>query len=110
MDSLIHKGYIRRTGDECDLVGTFNGKYRRLSWSEPSYTVDTRFGAPRYFLHPDEQRGFTVREAARIQGFRDDYIFHGNEAAQYRVIGNAVPPPLAVQAAEFTRQLLDVAA
>ena len=110
VDSLIRKGYVRRTGDECDLVGTFNGKYRRLSWSEPSYTVDTRFGAPRYFLHPDEQRGFTVREAARIQGFGDDYIFHGRQESQYRVIGNAVPPPLAAQAAEFTRQLLDVAA
>jgi DNA (cytosine-5)-methyltransferase 1 len=106
MDSLIRKGYVRRTGDKCDLVGTFNGKYRRLSWSEPSYTVDTRFGAPRYFLHPDEQRGFTVREAARIQGFSDNYVFCGSEQAQYRMIGNAVPPPLGKFAATIVKQLI----
>ena len=106
LNSLIARGYVRRTGDHLDLAHTFNGKYRRLSWDGPSYTVDTRFGAPRYFLHPDEHRGFTVREAARIQGFPDDYIFHGSEQAQYRLIGNAVPPPLAELAARFTAHLL----
>ncbi len=106
MDSLLGKGYVRHEGDAYDLVGTFNGKYRRLSWSEPSCTVDTRFGAPRYFLHPDKQRGFTVREAARIQGFDDSYVFSGEEAAQYRLIGNAVPPPLGRLAADFSAALL----
>ena len=104
--SLIKKGYVRRADDHLDLAHTFNGKFRRLSWDAPSHTVDTRFGAPRYFLHPDEHRGFTVREAARIQGFPDDYIFHGDEQSQYRLIGNAVPPPLARLAAEFTAHLL----
>ena len=106
LKSLIEKGYVRRVGDHLDLVHTFNGKFRRLSWDGPSHTVDTRFGAPRYFLHPDEHRGFTVREAARIQGFPDDYIFHGAEQAQYRLIGNAVPPPLAELAAGFAAHLL----
>ncbi len=105
--SLIAKGYVRRFDDQLDLAHTFNGKYRRLSWDAPSNTVDTRFGSPRYFLHPDEARGFTVREAARIQGFPDDYVFHGDERTQYRLIGNAVPPPLARLAAEFTAHLLD---
>ena len=77
-----------------------------MSWDKPSHTVDTRFGAPRYFLHPNEHRGFTVREAARIQGFPDDYVFHGDEKFQYRLIGNAVPPPLARLAAEFAAHLL----
>lgn len=106
VERLITKGYLKRVDEGVDLVGTFNGKFRRLSWDRPSCTVDTRFGAPRYFLHPSQQRGFTVREAARIQGFPDNYVFCGNEKAQYRVIGNAVPPPLARLAADFTAHLL----
>jgi DNA (cytosine-5)-methyltransferase 1 len=106
VNGLIAKGYLRRVQDGVDLVGTFNGKFRRLAWDKPSCTVDTRFGSPRYFLHPSQQRGFTVREAARIQGFSDSYVFRGSEQAQFRLIGNAVPPPLGALAAEFTRRLL----
>ena len=106
VESLIVKGYLRRVDDGIDLVGTFNGKYRRLSWDKPSCTVDTRFGSPRYFLHPSQQRGFTVREAARIQGLPDNYVFSGSEQAQYRMIGNAVPPPLGSFAADIVIQLL----
>lgn len=106
VESLVKKGYLRYVDGGVDLVGTFNGKYRRLSWDKPSCTVDTRFGSPRYFLHPSQQRGFTVREAARIQGFSDDYIFQGSERAQYRLIGNAVPPPLGAFAAALTKRLL----
>jgi len=110
LESLVAKGYVREFGDKYDLAGTFNGKYRRLEWDKPSCTVDTRFGSPRYFLHPSvnhgRHRGFTVREAARIQGFPDTYTFHGSEQAQYRVIGNAVPPPLGTFAANISRELL----
>lgn len=106
VEGLILKGYLKRVEDGVDLVGTFNGKFRRLEWDKPSCTVDTRFGSPRYFLHPSQQRGFTVREAARIQGFPDSYVFQGTTQAQYRVIGNAVPPPLGAFAAELTMRLL----
>jgi len=106
VDGLVAKGYVRRIGRCFDLVGTFNGKYRRLAWDKPSCTVDTRFGEARYFLHPSQLRGFTVREAARIQAFPDTYVFRGNEQVQYRLIGNAVPPPLAAYAADITLQLL----
>ncbi len=106
VERLISKGYLRRVDGGIDLVGTFNGKYRRLGWDGPSCTVDTRFGSPRYFLHPSYHRGFTVREAARLQGFDDEYIFQGSEQSQYRVIGNAVPPPLGSLAAEITKRLL----
>ena len=109
VNGLLKKGYLKRIDEEIDLVGTFNGKFRRLAWDKPSCTVDTRFGSPRYFLHPSQQRGFTVREAARIQGFADGYIFIGNEQAQYRVIGNAVPPPVGALAAVLTKRLLGVA-
>ena len=105
VEGLIAKGYLRRVDEGIDLVGTFNGKFRRLAWDKPSCTVDTRFGSPRYFLHPSQQRGFTVREAARIQGFHDAYFFRGGEQAQYRMVGNAVPPPLGEFAADIVRQL-----
>lgn len=101
--SLLAKGFIKRVGNRYDLVHTFNGKYRRLPFDEPAPTVDTRFGDPRYFLHPRHDRGFTVREAARIQGFPDSFAFPGNLKTQYRLVGNAVPPPLAKQIACFLR-------
>lgn len=106
VEDLVAKGYLRRVDGGVDLAGTFNGKFRRLSWDKPSCTVDTRFGSPRYFLHPSYPRGFTVREAARLQGFDDSYVFSGNERAQYRIIGNAVPPPLGAFAAEISKRLL----
>ena len=106
VNGLIAKGYLRHVDDRIDLTGTFNGKFRRLAWDKPSCTVDTRFGSPRYFLHPSQQRGFTVREAARIQGFDDSYVFCGSEKGQYRLIGNAVPPPLGAFAAQIAKRLL----
>jgi DNA (cytosine-5)-methyltransferase 1 len=101
---LIQKGYVRRVDSGYDLTHTFNGKFRRLPWDEPAPTVDTKFGDPRFFLHPTEDRAFTVRETARIQGFPDDFVFSGPEKAQFEMIGNAVPPPLAKQLAEHFRR------
>lgn len=93
--TLIQKEYLRKIGVCVDLRNTFNGKFKRLSWDKPSPTVDTRFGDPGLFLHPDENRGFSVREAARIQDFPDSYKFDGPIAAQFRMIGNAVPVGMA---------------
>ena len=93
--NLVEKGFVRQIGRRFDLAHTFNGKYRRLSVVHPSPAVDTRFGIPRYFLHPEENRGFSVREAARIQGFPDSFTFEGPRSTQFRLVGNAVPPPVA---------------
>lgn len=106
LQSLIDKGYLRKTGHYVDLTHTFNGKYRRQRLDSPTRTVDTRFGDHRLFLHPTENRAFTVREAARVQGFGDDFIFSGTVAQQFRMIGNAVPPPVAHSVAELVRRLL----
>lgn len=104
---LVDKGYLRKLGDCHDLVGTFNGKYRRLRSDQPSPTVDTRFGEPTHFLHPTEHRGLSAREAARIQGFPDSFSFEGSHAEQFRMIGNAVPPPMAETLAKFLRKSLN---
>jgi DNA (cytosine-5)-methyltransferase 1 len=88
------KGYVRPKGDGFDLTHTYNGKYRRPLLAGMAPAVDTRFGDPSLVLHPTEHRGFTVREAARIQGFPDEFIFRGSERAQFMMVGNAVPPPL----------------
>lgn len=65
--------------------------YRRLSLDKPSITIDT--GHMNYF-HPIENRVPTVRESARIQTFPDSFVFKGGKGAQYRQVGNAVPPLL----------------
>lgn len=81
---------------------TFTNVYARMSWDEPSPTVTTlvtNFGAGR-FGHPEQDRALTLREAAILQGFSPDYTFvKAGERAELavvsRLIGNAVPPPIA---------------
>jgi len=95
ISDLLRKNYLREVGGRIDLKRTFNGKYRRAKRDGVSFTVDTKFGDPSYFLHPWEARGFTIREAARIQGFPDSYAFMGSQAQKFKLLGNAVPPPMA---------------
>lgn len=103
---LEKRGYLRVLNSHVDIKHTFNGKYRRLALDVPSFTVDTNFGNHRYFLHPREHRGLTAREAARIQGFPDEYQFSGSDRDQFRMIGNAVPPPVGRGLAGFVEGLL----
>lgn len=71
----------------------------RLWWYRPSVTIRTEFYKPEKgrYLHPEENRPITHREAARLQGFEDDFEFVGPKISVGMQIGNAVPPPLAKQ-------------
>lgn len=84
------------------------GVYGRLSWDAPSGTITTRcnsFTRGR-FAHPSADRNITMREAARLQGFPDDFVFHGGRVEVAHQIGNAVPPPLATALATAVRRAL----
>lgn len=74
----------------------FKDKYYRLKKSEVSKTITShmRYDCHMY-IHPDQPRGLSPREAARIQTFPDDYVFRGNLNSWYKQIGNAVPVRLA---------------
>lgn len=75
---------------------TFVDKYKRLAWDDLSRTITAHIAKDGYwYIHPEENRTLTVREAARIQTFPDHFRFSGTRSDAFRQIGNAVPPLLA---------------
>lgn len=74
----------------------FDDKYKRLHWDDVSRTITAHIGKDGYwYIHPDQHRTLTIREAARIQTFPDWFRFTGPPSHAFRQIGNAVPPMLA---------------
>ena len=75
----------------------YSGTWTRMRKNEISVTITTRFDTPSSgkFTHPFLDRAITVREAARIQSFPDNFVFCGNKGSQMKQVGNAVPPLLA---------------
>jgi DNA (cytosine-5)-methyltransferase 1 len=67
--------------------------YYRLKWNEPSIVISNF--RKNMLIHPQQDRGLSVREAARLQSFPDHYVFHGQLGSQQQQIANAVPPILA---------------
>ena len=76
----------------------FYDVYGRLAWDKPSITIThyARNPASGRFVHPEQDRGLTQREAARLQGFPDGYEFAGTFDDVFRQIGEAVAPPFSV--------------
>ena len=113
-DELLEKlKYVKRNGGLMDvprrllnkhLRNMVDGKYGsggfvkniygRLDWKKPAGTVvaGIRKITCGRFVHPDFDRLLTPRECARLQGFSDNYLFHGSITDQYTLIGNSVPP------------------
>ena len=86
---------------------SFNDKWRRLPMDKPSWTVTSHLSKDGYmFIHPTQCRTISVREAARLQSFPDQFVFEGSRSAQFQQIGNAVPPLLAAAIARTVKKLL----
>lgn len=113
---MIHNhwtfGQLRRAMPqyEHEHARVFDNSYVVQWWDLPSKTILAHIYKDGFqFIHPDEsqRRTFTVREAARIQSFPDDFEFGGSRSEKYKQIGNAVPPLFAEALAKSVKMNLD---
>jgi DNA (cytosine-5)-methyltransferase 1 len=95
-----------------DLMGkkSNHAKYRNLEWDKPSPTIVAHlYKDGLMFIHPDvnQARSITVKEAALLQSFPDDFEFNVSQGFAYKMIGNAVPVELARQMGECILKVLE---
>ena len=96
--------YTKMTGKKSNIH-----KYYVLRWNEPSNTIPAHlYKDGMRHIHPDpaQARSITVREAARLQTFADDFEFLGPMMAQYKMIGNAVPSDFAKIIAKGVKEIM----
>ena len=94
---------------EHEHARVFDNSYVVQWWDLPSKTILAHIHKDGFqFIHPDgnQARSFTVREAARIQSFPDDFEFAGSRGEKYKQIGNAVPPLFAEALAKSIKKNL----
>jgi DNA (cytosine-5-)-methyltransferase len=109
-ETILAISYVPEGGGIKDIPESIRGDrnysslLRRMDRSKPSQTIDT---GHRTYFHYEENRIISVREAARLQSFPDDYIFLGSKQHQYKQVGNAVPPILAFEVASSIKKYFE---
>lgn len=96
LEIIRHAGPNKNSVPDSVASSGFSTSYSRLSPGEPSVTITGNFGfaGSNKCIHPYQDRALTPREAARLQGFWDGYVFHGTRTQICKQIGNAMPPIL----------------
>jgi DNA (cytosine-5)-methyltransferase 1 len=90
-------------------IGAFLDRYKVINPTGHSHTVVAHIAKDgHYYIYPDKKqiRSISVREAARIQSFPDDYFFEGGRSAAFKQIGNAVPPLMAEKIAASLKNII----
>lgn len=109
--NAVGTGRMKNIEHQLKTRSFYGSAYRRLAWDEPALTITTwvyHVGSGR-FAHPEDDRGITMREAARLQSFDDAFIFPDLINPVSQMIGNAVPPLMAHAFGQSIAKFLDEA-